>query len=151
MFVIPSVICGFVFSIPCIMGVWHLLYSEQSGIKPSIFPGLFASLQALALGVFIPTLSSIIPVKRAIQKPLIDSLNTQRSKNSGVLVTITNNESKNTVPYLLFGTVTVCFGISIYYVMPLALISQSLGLILIIFLIILLGMMTGLTLFASNF
>ena len=67
------------------------------------------------------------------------------------MVSITDNASKNTLPYLLFGSVAVLFGISIYYFLPLGLITQKLGLILVIFLVILLGMMAGLTLFASNF
>ena len=65
-------------------------------------------------------------------------------------MTVTDNTSKDTGPFLIFGTVVVLFGISIYYVLPLGLITQRLGLILTIFLVILLGMMTGLTLFVSN-
>ena len=150
MFVLPSIILGFALSIPCIVGIWAILFADTPGFQPSIVPSLSASLQALAIGLLIPTLSAIIPIRRAISKSLTDSLTTQRSKLSGVVVTVTDNKSKNTGPFLIFGTVAVLFGISIYYVLPLGLITQRLGLILTIFLVILLGMMTGLTLFTSN-
>ena len=151
MFVIPSIILGFALSIPCIMAVWSILFKDQMGFQPSILPGWTASIEALLIGILIPVLSSIIPIKRAISKSLADSLSTHRAKLSGVVISITDNASKNTVPFVLFGTVSVLFGVSIYYFLPLGLITQKLGLILVIFLVILLGMMTGLTLFASNF
>ncbi len=151
MFVLPSVILGFVLSVPCLAGVWSILFAGVQGYQLSIIPNFLASMQALALGLLIPMVSSIIPVKRALSKTLSDSLTSQRSNKSGVKVSIVDNKTKNTSSYLLFGTVAVLFGVSIYYILPLGLITQSLGLILIIFLIILLGMITGLTLFASNF
>ena len=54
------------------------------------------------------------------------------------------------MPYVLFGLVTVIFGISVYYFLPLGLLSMNLGMILSIFFAILLGMMAGLTLLATN-
>ena len=123
MFVIPSVIAGFILSVPCIWLVYAMLFSEDLGFRPSIMPGWYASIQALIIGIFIPLVSSIIPIKRAISVSLTDSLNTQRAKNSGVLITFTNNSTKNIVPYILFGTITVLFGISIYYFLPLSLLT----------------------------
>lgn len=54
------------------------------------------------------------------------------------------------MPYILFGSISVAFGASIYYFLPLGLLSLNIGMILAIFFAILLGMMTGLTLFATN-
>ena len=150
MFVIPSIILGFALSVPCIWAIWSILFSDDVGFKPSIFPGISASIQALLIGILIPTLSAIIPIKRAIDKSLLDSLTTQRAKLSGMVLSITDNGNKNVGPYLVSGSIAVLFGVSIYYVMPLALITQQLGLILIIFIVILLGMIFGLSLFASN-
>ena len=63
---------------------------------------------------------------------------------------MTDNKSKNLVPYVLFGTVAVSFGIAVYYFLPLGLLSLNLGMILAIFFAILLGMMAGLTLLVTN-
>ena len=61
-----------------------------------------------------------------------------------------DNKTKNLVPFVLFGTVSCLFGVSVYYFLPLSLLSFNLGMILAIFFAILLAMMTGLTLLAMN-
>ena len=78
LFVVPSVILGFLFALPSIYAIYCMLFSDDLGFMPSIAPGSSATLQALFIGIFIPTLSSIVPIKRAMSKNLNDSLNTQR-------------------------------------------------------------------------
>ena len=51
---------------------------------------------------------------------------------------------------LLLGGLASLFGVTIYYVLPLAVITLNLGLMLEIFFVILLGMILGLTLIAFN-
>lgn len=69
LFVIPSLILGFAAAIPCILAVEQILLSD--GINDlSILPGWTATLEALALGLFIPTISAIIPIRRALQRSL---------------------------------------------------------------------------------
>ena len=80
LFVVPSVILGFLFALPSIYAIYSMLFSDDLGFMPSIAPGGSATLQALFIGIFIPTISSIIPIKRALSKNLNDSLNTQRSQ-----------------------------------------------------------------------
>ena len=150
MFIIPSVLFGFLIALPCIYFVFKLLFGDELGFIPAIAPSSVATIEALALGILIPVLSSIIPIRRALSKNLNDSLSTQRSKQSGVLISFIDNSKKNLVTYVLFGLVTVIFGISVYYFLPLGLLSMNLGMILSIFLAILLGMMAGLTLLATN-
>ena len=150
LFVFPSVILGFIFSFPCIYLIYDMLFSEDLGFTPTIAPGAEAVVEALAIGILIPMLSSIIPIRRALTKNLTDSLNTQRSKQSGVLITFSDSSTANLVPYVLFGTICVAFGVSVYFFLPLGLLSMNLGMILAIFFAILLGMMAGLTVLASN-
>jgi hypothetical protein len=50
----------------------------------------------------------------------------------------------------LFGGLGTLFGVMIYFVMPLAVLSFNLGLLLEIFFLILLGMLFGLTLISLN-
>ena len=50
----------------------------------------------------------------------------------------------------MFGGVGTLFGVMIYFVMPLAVLSFNLGLLLEIFFLILLGMLFGLTLISLN-
>ena len=150
MYVLPSVIAGFILSIPSIALIYSILFPDKVGFKPSIMPGWYASVQALAIGILIPLISSIIPIKRAISKNLTDSLSTQRNKNTGVITTFTNNKTKNVIPYVTFGLTSTIFGMTIYLLLPLGLLSQNIGLVLTVFLTILMGMMLGLTLFVTN-
>ena len=63
------------------------------------------------------------------------------------------NDSKklNIIPYILFGLISVGFGLSIYVMLPLSLLKQNYGLILDVFFAILFGLLLGITLLVSNF
>jgi len=50
----------------------------------------------------------------------------------------------------MFGTIAVAYGLSIYYFLPLAMLSFNFALILKIFFMILIGMLLGLSLLAFN-
>ena len=54
------------------------------------------------------------------------------------------------LPYLLFGGLSVVFGSGIYYFLPLGLVSVNFQMILYVFFSLLIGMLLGLTLFATN-
>jgi hypothetical protein len=67
-----------------------------------------------------------------------------------VKVEVNYNNAMDIAPLITFGILTVLYGVSIYYLMPLSLLSGNYGLILIIFFSILMGMVLGLTLLAYN-
>lgn len=113
-------------------------------------PSRHAAIQALFLGIFIPAVSAIIPVKSALAKTLADSLMTGRSKLSGILITFTDHKNPSIAPYVLFGCLALIYGASVYYFMPKAMLEMNLNLILQIFFLVLLGMLFGLTVLASN-
>lgn len=150
MFVVPAVLLGFCLAIPCIWVVYKAMGTEDLGFEPSVLPDWYSTAQALTIGIVIPIVSSIVPIQRALSKNLTDALNTQRKTTSGVVISFTNTGAKNFVPYFVFGTASVLFGISIYYFLPLGLLQQNYGLILSIFFLILFGMMLGLTVFVTN-
>ena len=150
MFVLPSVILGFALSVPAIYFIYSVLFTDDLGFMPSILPDWYATIMALTIGIVIPILSSIVPIRRALSKNLTDALNTQRAKNSGIVISFIDNSSKNVLPYVLFGIIAVLFGTSIYFFLPLGLMSQNFGMILSIFFMILFGMILGLTLLATN-
>ena len=67
-----------------------------------------------------------------------------------MIITFTDNSTKNIAPHMIFGTICVIFGVAIYYFLPLSLLQANYGMILGIFFMILIGLMLGLTLFATN-
>ena len=62
----------------------------------------------------------------------------------------TDNSKGNIVPFVIFGTICVLYGSSIYLFLPLGMLTQDIGMVLTVFLMILLGMILGLTLYVSN-
>ena len=63
---------------------------------------------------------------------------------------ILDTEKQNMSSYIVFGTVAVAYGLSIYYFLPLAMLSFNFALVLEIFFFILVGMLFGLSLLAFN-
>lgn len=150
LYVIPAVIFGFAMFVPMMMIIYKNLFTEDLGFKPNYMPSTKAALKALFLGLFIPAVSAIIPVRQALAKSLADSLTTTRSKLSGILISFTDNRRPSNAPYLLFGSLALFYGAAIYYWLPKAMLEMNLELILSIFFLILLGMLFGLTVLASN-
>lgn len=77
-------------------------------------------------------------------------MNYQRSRVKATYVKILSKGKAKIVPYVVFGVITTLYGLGVYYVLPLSLLSYNLGLILKVFFFILLGFLLGLILFAIN-
>lgn len=107
-------------------------------------------IQALIVGLVIPLLSSIAPIQSALSKNLNESLDLQRSKTQAIYIEILDTEKTNMGSYIVFGVVAVTYGLSIYYFLPLAMLSFNFALVLQIFFMILVGMLFGLSLLAFN-
>ena len=150
MFVLPAVLMGFIFSFPLIYFLYKILFLDSLGYLPTVLPSLSAVLSALFVGIFIPTISSIVPIRRALSTNLTEALDTNRSKSTGVLISFIDKSTMNIVPYLLYGSVAVLFGVAIYIGLPLAMLELNLGLILTIFFMILMGLLLGLVLISVN-
>ena len=150
MFVLPAVILGFVGSIPLMYLLYDNLFTEDLGFEVTLFPETKAIIQALCLGLLIPTISAIFPIRRALSMNLNDSLSPHRSKSTGILIRFVQGDWESMLTYVLFGAISVLFGISIYYYLPMALYREDYQMMFSIFFIILLGMLTGLTILAMN-
>ena len=66
------------------------------------------------------------------------------------MVSVIDGNKKNVAPTLLFGSIFLVFGVSIYIGLPLAILTQNLSLMLQVFFFILLAMLFGLTLIVTN-
>ena len=67
-----------------------------------------------------------------------------------MLIELVDMKVKNVVPYIVFGSLAVIFGVVIYYGLPLAMLKLNFGLILTIFFLILMSLLLGLVLFSVN-
>ena len=88
-FVIPSIILAYFCSYPCLYFIFKKLFDndlDQDGV--TYIPSALATVEAVGIGLFIPALSSIIPIQQALAKSLSESLNTARSSLSGTIIII---------------------------------------------------------------
>ena len=118
MFVIPSIVAAYVCSFPVLWLVFWKMFGDDLGQgEISCVPTGVATLEAIAVGLLIPTLSSIIPIQRALSKTLSESLNTARATLKGTIVVIEDSNVK-VVPYIVFGLLQVTFGVTVYIILP---------------------------------
>ena len=80
---IPSIIFGYILSIPTLAYIYKQLFKKESGINVASIPTGPATLQALLLGLLIPIISSIMPIQTAMNKNINESMDSSRSKTKG--------------------------------------------------------------------
>merc|ERR1719458_1733426 len=110
MFVLPSIIFAYCVSIPTLYFILNWMFNgDLSSGGATFIPGPVTTIEAILIGLLIPTLSAIIPIQRALAKSLGDSLNTARSTLSGTTVIIENKGTRD-IPYIIFGLLCVTTG-----------------------------------------
>jgi hypothetical protein len=77
-------------------------------------------------------------------------LNTHKTKTAGTKVTISSDKAANIIPFVAYGSIAVIFGVTVYYAMPLSLLSQNFSLFLSILFFILIALILGLSILAFN-
>ncbi len=104
------------------------------------------------MGMIIPVLAAILPIRNALGMNLHDSLDTKHNKTKAVQIDVERADQGGNVSWtiVVIGMGLAAFGGIIYYVLPLSLLSFNLGLLLNMFMFILGGMLLGLTLLALN-
>ncbi|KAI9224884.1 hypothetical protein BC828DRAFT_372302 [Blastocladiella britannica] len=106
---------------------------------------------SVSMALVVPVISSILPIKRALGMNLHDSLDRYRPVIKAMTVTIERSMATFDPMLGALGMILTVIGFGIYYFMPLALLTNNLGLLFNIFLVILLGLISGLVFLATNF
>ena len=150
MFVLPAIVFAFALCFPMLALCFKFIFKEELSGAFAPVPSWKSLGLGFSVGVIIPLLSSILPVLKVLGQNLNDAVNYQRGRVKAIVVEIMQKNKANVVPYLIFGIIAFLYGLGIYYMLPLALLSFNLGLILQVFFFILLGYLLGLILFAAN-
>ena len=150
LFVLPAILLAFGLSFPLLAWCYSRVFKEslRNGFEP--VPTISAIVYALIVGFLIPLLSSIVPVFKVLGQDLNDALNQERSRLKAFYVEILSSTQKRIVPYLVFAVLTCGYGIAIYYFLPLSMLTYNFGLILKVFLMVLIGLLLGLTMLSLN-
>lgn len=146
----PSWICGMIAS--KIFSTWiSQTFESWTNIPVDASLTPFAIILATFLGLSIPIISSIFPIRSALGKNLTESIDHRRSKVVAVKYEISRSDSEPIYwSIVLIGSILFLFGFFIYYEFPLALVSSDLSLLLSIFFAMLIGMISGLVLLSIN-
>lgn len=149
MFVIPSIIFGFLVSFVFLQAAKY--YAENNlQMDFDAIPAAGSMVQALFLSTLIPLCSSIMPIRIVLDRNLNDALDIQRSKTQAVYVDILEKKKANYTPMVATGLSFTAYGVTIYYLLPLALMSHNLSLLSQIIIFIIIGLLFALTLLAFN-
>jgi ABC-type antimicrobial peptide transport system permease subunit len=97
-----------------------------------------------------PLIAAILPIRSLLNKNLAFTISSSSSKSSGVHIEIISAGERERSTLVTFGVLTFLYGASIYYFLPLSLLSINLTLLLAIFLWILLGMLLGFIVLSLN-
>ena len=123
--------------------LYYYEFDKRFHLHVNTTPTLEALLRSIMLGIFIPLVSSVLPIKEALGKNINDALDYSRSKTKAVLLQIIDPNTQNISTYLIFGALSTGYAIAIYILLPQSLLSLNLGLILQIFFMILIGLLFG--------
>lgn len=150
-FSIPGIIIGiisaFLLSIPI-----TLIMSNYAAYSLSIKLELSAIILGLFLGIFMPIVSNIAPIQRALSRTLRDSLDVYHQSSQDITVQMIKLESLGLNPWQISSAIMmVLVGFIVYYIIPLTFIFLNISLFLTILNGILLGMLIGSTIVATLF
>jgi ABC-type antimicrobial peptide transport system permease subunit len=155
-FAVPSVCVGLALAQLGLLGAAAAFdaWAGQGASMPASLSAA-AALTAAALGLCVPLLASVAPIAAALSRNVHDSIGSTRaagSQQQGAVEVSAKRNSAHAVPLpaLTVGVLLVVLGGSIYYLVPLALLSTNLALLLNLFLLLLAMMMLGLVTLALN-
>jgi len=142
-YAVPAIIIGLPLAQLLGLGVFKVI----SHIASVDFPNLLtwqAVLVAAALGIIIPVISAILPIRSALMLNLADSIDSNRSKTKAVVVTINRSEQNHvSKPMLFVGLFLTFYGVGIYLIFPAALLAFNISLILYLLFILLILILFG--------
>lgn len=149
LFVIPSIIVGILIG----YGLnFYISSAFEAGIgvgyDPVPTPNAIGN--AILVGFLMPIVASIFPLRAALQNQLSESLDISHNKSKSIAIHIDVNNTTAKLTLISFGIVSVSFGILVYYMLPLALLSFDISLFLGIFFAILIAFLLGLVLLSLN-
>ena len=95
------------------------------------------------MSIFIPIISSALPIYDVVSSKLNDSLNTDKQNLGGLQVNIQKSEQKFNVKLFMVSLFSVFMGASIYLVFPYGMLTMKVVMFISVFSALLVGFMSG--------
>ena len=148
-FSIPAFIVALFFSF-FILRIINGIIKSELNTDLDIALTLDSFIMAFLLNFLAPIIAAIFPIRNILKKNIASSINTMLNKTQGIKVEVISLQKKELTSLIVFGLITFIYGASIYYFLPLSLISLNFGMIGGIFLWILFGILLGFVLLSRN-
>ena len=148
-FSLPAFILAFGFSF-LVLNIINGVIKEELNTDLNIGISVDSFFLAFFLNFLAPIIAAIFPIRNILKKNIATSLNTMLNKTQGVKIEVISLQKKELTSLIVFGLLTFIYGASIYYFLPLSLISMNFGMIGAIFLWILFGILLGFVLLSQN-
>ena len=148
-FSVPAFILAILFSI-IILNRINILVQEELNTDLNITLRLNSFIIAFCLNFFAPIIASIFPIRNILKKNIASSINTILNKTQGIKIEVVSLQKKEFNSLVIYGVITFIYGASIYYFLPLSLMSMNFGMMGTIFFWILYGILLGFILLSRN-
>ena len=148
-FSLPAFVVALGFSF-LMLNVINGVIKEELNTDLNIGITLDSFFLAFVLNFLAPIIAAIFPIRNILKKNIATSINTMLNKTQGVKIEVISLQRKELTSLIIFGLLTFIYGASIYYFLPLSLISMNFGMIGAIFLWILFGILLGFVLLSQN-
>uniref|UniRef100_A0A0G4G8H5 ABC3 transporter permease C-terminal domain-containing protein n=1 Tax=Chromera velia CCMP2878 TaxID=1169474 RepID=A0A0G4G8H5_9ALVE len=148
-FVVPALLLGFVIAAGVAVAISGF-FASTTGVPVSNQLAPSSVAVGLVLGLLIPFASSILPILTAFRLNIRDALDTTRGKTNVVAFQIERTTPTFSKTQISVGLLLAVLGFGVYYLVPFALISMNLSLILWVFMVVLMGLIVGLVMLSLN-
>lgn len=128
----------------------NFLVASLAALPMQFIPDWKAIVIPVALGVVIPLVANIVPIRRVLSNTLRDALDLYHSSTNEVTLSIKRIESIGVNPTVLVLSVLMVVGsVVTYYVIPSSFMNMNISLLFTCFLFVLLVFLTGLCLLSQ--
>ncbi len=122
-FVVPAFLLAIVASFPTLSVVTNFLENSLD-FAVSSTPNAASMLWALGIGVAIPVIASIFPIRFMFHQKVSASLDTSKARTQGMHVSVEHDDGTSSFTRMFpLGLIMIAFGLCIHYFVPLCLLS----------------------------
>ncbi|KAH7818320.1 putative efflux ABC transporter, permease domain containing protein [Monocercomonoides exilis] len=126
--------------------------SKKTGYRLGVMLSLWSVVITILVVLAATLVASFFPIKTALSTKLHDSIDTQHTNTSTVLITIERSDSNHSSFTLLVdGLILTVIGACVYLLFPLSLVSRNMVLMIILLIGLVICVMTALVLICVNF
>lgn len=143
--IVLGVLLGWVLYVP--IAAYIATYTM---LRPDLGLNVVAWVLALCMGLLMPVVANVVPIKRALSSTLRDALDIYHKAVQAVSVTVKRLQDVGVNrSVLVLSVLVVVLGLGCYYLIPISFVESNMGLFFTVFIVILVLFLFGLSMLAT--